>query len=949
MRKLFTFFAALLVAWSASAGNVTKITTTSPHSSGNNLRQAIATATSGDTIEMAAGTYIETGNWIAFDNKEITVRAAEGEEVIIKPQFSVRVQASSASAKAEFIGVKFDCSALTSSELIVPSDNYANQNVSLKDCEIYNWSKNSALIHSTSTRKLDVIDIDNCYFHGFEKSIVFIENTSLVSLNITNSTFANVSADSTNSYWAAPIYVKATTGSVLVDHCTFYNVNSMSLTYGVVSVDNIPNSIVSNCIFVLPATMNKCATNLKAGGNVKNTLTYNYDNWQPYGHYNTATVTDCVKIDPLFVDTANCNLTLSANSPALTAGTDGGAIGDPRWWPRKLYLKPGVWNAAGAKFAVYSFDGELLPAKWSAFMTDEDEDGIYEAVIPADHTKVIFARINGDLDAPEFGDGKTWNQTGDLTLVDGKDAYIITDGAAGYWSTYVPALADGYYFVGTPNDWIPATGDIFVAGEAEGEYTITKTLSAGDTFKAVSVAGKLITGYYPDGTDNEYLVTDWTAGEKTIYFRPTYNDAWGGHFYVAPNAPVVTYSDIEIDLRSGQLGTEGSNLKKYLTVADPYVYSDAEPFRYNAILTAASFNGSQHGYVSFVATIPVEAGNYKITVGNCEYQSNPTAVFVKNAETNEALSLIDANGQDITSFSAKATCYHSNTSTNISSAWFVAAAAQTIKIIGAQYTPYIKVEQVESVPEAVTVYTATFANAEGATGALPATLENQAPDTEINLPKNFTMYKEGYTLTGWSDGENEYEPGATYTINSDVTFTAVYTENTASLASRPEAVTIKWLFSQQDGVAPINVSGAETFVVAQATIGGSKIDVKLPVDATNAKLANSANSWTQINPGIKFSIPSDKGAVITYKQYDAGETTTPQIDVTGTDASYELTLTGTSGQLYIEYIQVVLPKTIADGISDTEASAKAVKTIEDGQLVIIKNGVRYNVLGAAIR
>ena len=211
--------------------DVIYITPTSPHSS-NNLRQALAAAATGDIIEMGTGTYVETDNWLAIDDKEVTVRAAEEAEVIIKPQYSVRVKAPNAAAKAEFIGVKFDCSALESSELFVPSDDKANQKVILDSCEFYDWSSNNALIHSTSSRRLDVISINRCYFHGFEKSIVFVENNNLVSLSITNSTFANVSASVTDSYWAAPIYVKSTAGSVLVDHCTFYNVNSMALSYG---------------------------------------------------------------------------------------------------------------------------------------------------------------------------------------------------------------------------------------------------------------------------------------------------------------------------------------------------------------------------------------------------------------------------------------------------------------------------------------------------------------------------------------------------------------------------------------------------------------------------------------------------------------------------------------------------------------------------------------------
>lgn len=357
MKKLFFFIPALLLSLLANA-TVINITPTSPHSS-NNLRQVVASASSGDIIEMAAGTYVETGNWIAFDDKEITVRAAEGAEVIIKPQFSVRVKAPNAPAKAEFIGVKFDCSTLESSELFVASADNANQKVVLDNCELYDWSSNNALIHSKSDRRLDVIDINNCYFHGFEKSIVFLENANLVSLSITNSTFANIAGAS--EYYAAPIDVRATSGDVLVDHCTFYNVNSMSLSYGVVNVTTITDPIVSNCIFMLPTSIDRCATYLKAGGEVKNTLTYNYDNWQPYGHYNTATVTDCVKANPLFMDAANNDFTLRMGSPARGAATDASAIGDPRWTEIipivTDFSSPLVLEAVDAtKNAYYSLD-----------------------------------------------------------------------------------------------------------------------------------------------------------------------------------------------------------------------------------------------------------------------------------------------------------------------------------------------------------------------------------------------------------------------------------------------------------------------------------------------------------------------------------------------------------------------------------------------------------------
>lgn len=329
MKKLFLLIPALAFALMANA-DVISITPTSPHSS-NNLRQAINAANSGDIIEMAGGIYEESGDYLAFTDKEVTVRAAVGEEVIVKPHVCVRVKAPNAAAKAEFIGIKFDCSAMGDySQLIVPADDKQNQRVILKDCEFYGWEKNSAMIHSTGSRRLDVIDIDNCYFHNCLKSVVFVENANLVSLSITNSTFANIPTETT-SFSAAPIHVKATTGSVLVDHCTFYDVMPRSLSYGVITVDAISDVLVSNCIFARSSSEDMCTTNLPAGSNVKNCLTWYYDNWQPYGHYTTATVTDCMKADPLFKDAVNGDFSLYASSPARGAGLTGSDLGDPRW------------------------------------------------------------------------------------------------------------------------------------------------------------------------------------------------------------------------------------------------------------------------------------------------------------------------------------------------------------------------------------------------------------------------------------------------------------------------------------------------------------------------------------------------------------------------------------------------------------------------------------------
>lgn len=92
--------------------------------------------------------------------------------------------------------------------------------------------------------------------------------------------------------------------------------------------------------------------------------------------------------------------------------------------------------------------------------------------------------------------------------------------------------------------------------------------------------------------------------------------------------------------------------------------------------------------------------------------------------------------------------------------------------------------------------TVTFAAGE-ATGTVPAAVEKEAGKT-ITLPTNYTLYVEGKTLTGWSDGTTKYAPGETYTVPAEnVTLTAVFTENEVNLSDRTEPVTVK--FDVQEG------------------------------------------------------------------------------------------------------------------------------------------------------
>ncbi|MBO7652409.1 MAG: DUF4957 domain-containing protein, partial [Bacteroidales bacterium] len=335
MKKLFLLIPVLAFALMAKAV-VTNIDNSTPDA----LRLALHYANDGDVIVMAEGVYEESNsNYIAFNAKNVTVKAADGANVVIKPHVPFTV---SGGARAEIQGVKIDASELCSlgsySHLMYASDAAANNRLILDGCEIYGFALNNSMIYCSSSNALDALTINNCYFHNINKSCVFIENTSnAIAISITNSTFANITTDA-GSYYAGVIDTRATSGSFLVDHCTFYNVEAMSTGYAAIGqVKLASGATVSNCIFALSASGASSNRAIRDAVAANNCLVYNYSTDGGYGMQSNVTKTGCFIADPLFADAANGDFSLAGNwvtmelSPARGAATDGSDLGDPRW------------------------------------------------------------------------------------------------------------------------------------------------------------------------------------------------------------------------------------------------------------------------------------------------------------------------------------------------------------------------------------------------------------------------------------------------------------------------------------------------------------------------------------------------------------------------------------------------------------------------------------------
>ena len=321
----------------------------------------------------------------------------------------------------------------------------------------------------------------------------------------------------------------------------------------------------------------------------------------------------------------------------------------------------------------------------------------------------------------------------------------------------------------------------------------------------------------------------------------------------------------------------------------------------NAVISG-KYHSKEHGISNFSAQVKVE-GPVMITFGTCAWGGDVT---VKNAE-NVTVTTFNTN---------TGACYHQNKQTNVVSAYYKGEAT-TLTIAGGSYVPYFAVEAVDpaNLKEDATV---TF-NIEGITceGVAPEAMTVEVGKT-ITIPANFTLYKEGYTLTNWAD-DTEHAIGSEMTVNGDITLVPVFTENEVSLADRTEVTTVKFDFQRNNGAPSVQWQNKDGLVwVAQASVNGKTIDVPTHFSTAPGKFNNSNwGDWCQINDGTKFSVPSCKGAVISVEAYSelSKLTIDGQSDYTvGKTISYTVATSAETVDVvfsndgsYYRYIQVVLP------------------------------------------
>ena len=465
--------------------------------------------------------------------------------------------------------------------------------------------------------------------------------------------------------------------------------------------------------------------------------------------------------------------------------------------------------------------------------------------------------------------------------------------------------------VGRGDQWAQVnSGTKFTIPSCKGAYI---TMDAYSNITTTTIDGE--TNYTP-GKNIEYTVT---SNAETIDIV-----IGDGSYYsiIKVDLPVVApeeskFVDIKADFTNQSFFTEAdtemtrAGLKMNLDGTFTRVAVDDETA--NAIITG-KWHSNEHGISNFMAIVDVE-GPVKITMGTCAWGGDVT-VQTQNGANLTTIGTFNTN---------TGACYHNDKEKNIVSFYYKQDEATTLRISGGSYVPYFAVEKVspKDIPSDVKfIYDITESGAEG---VAPAE-EIAGIGKKYTLPKNFTLYKEGSTLTGWTDGTNTYAPGEEITVPDaeTVTLTPVFTANTVSLADRTAEVTLNYTFRRDQGAPTVAYQNATGIWVAQATIGDKVIDVKADFDTNNGgKFANGNwSDWAQLNQNTKWTIPSCKGATVSMEAYSDITTTTidGQSDYTqGKTISYEIAGAAESVDVvigdgsYYRYIQVVLPVVQSQG------------------------------------
>jgi hypothetical protein len=342
MKRLSLFFAILASCFTMQAA----VINCQP---AGDLSWYYGQAQPGDTLLMADGIYDEAYT-MTFDKEGIVLKAAEG----AKPVIALTGEWTTIGlyASTTFDGIGFD----GTNKCYYPISSYGSDagTYTFKNCEFTGWMYWAISNHYEANTHVDNVLIENCLFHDAAGSAIYFNDDAptgehaCANFEMKNSTLYNLVEDE----YVGVIHVSSrseATGAqnkVVIDHITMYDCTTPSL--GGITIRKSSDLSITNSIIAYSTNTDQYAFYIY-GGKVENTIYYNGKN------KSGPTYTGCLTSDPLFVYPEGGNFNLRPGSPALGAGTDGKNIGDLRWGEAELVAVTGV-ELDPASLHIYTTD-----------------------------------------------------------------------------------------------------------------------------------------------------------------------------------------------------------------------------------------------------------------------------------------------------------------------------------------------------------------------------------------------------------------------------------------------------------------------------------------------------------------------------------------------------------------------------------------------------------------
>ena len=378
-------------------------------------------------------------------------------------------------------------------------------------------------------------------------------------------------------------------------------------------------------------------------------------------------------------------------------------------------------------------------------------------------------------------------------------------------------------------------------------FTFTLTPYPGLTFTPKSVEFDMV----KFGSDNCFATVDIVYGDKTENQLANLNDKTD----ICRNK-----ADVNADKRhktytldAEKAGTGAVTLKINLSPASSKTMGVA-----NVVITG-TVSGTTEDITSYTITAAANDDDLGSVSGSGSYIADATATLTATAKEGGVFVKWQKDGED----------FSGNTSATITPT--VTANATYTAIFKALYTvTYDLGTYAGTTTKVLNNYKAGGFNEKYADAEDKYTIPSYA---------HRYLYREGYRLTGWTDGINTYNTGEKITLTGNTTLTPVWTSTTQTLAVSSSEKTVTWnlryseiLFNAWQGSSQVGY-----YTKPLEGVNGETIAVPMTIDATSGKIDNSSRTDkdnAQTNIGTKFTIPAIKGMTISIAEANAVFSTT---------------------------------------------------------------------------